>query len=125
MSIAHKADPALWERSKARACTEAGLCDHSARKMQWAVRDYKSRGGKYVGSKSPRNKMRKWTRERWRTHSGKASRGRLRYLPDAAWQRLSKDQVRRTNAAKRKGSARGKQYVAQPADVVRAVRGTR
>ena len=125
MSVARKTHPALWESSKRRACTQAKLCDHSARKMQWAVRDYKARGGRYVGSKSPRNKLTRWSKQRWRTHSGKASRGRLRYLPDAAWRKLSRDQIRRTNASKRRGHARGKQYVRQPKDVVRAVKGTR
>ena len=99
MSVARKTSPALWESAKRRACSQAGLCDHSARKMQWAVRDYKKRGGKYAGPKASQNKLARWTRQKWRTHSGKASRGTLRYLPDAAWRKLSPDQIRRTNAA--------------------------
>lgn len=115
--IVVKTSPALWEASKRRACTEAKLCLHSARKMQWAVRDYKRRGGKYAGRPSPSNKLARWTKQKWRTSDGAPSRGRTRYLPDAAWAKLSADQVRRTNAAKRRGAKSGKQYVPQPADV--------
>lgn len=123
MSVAVKSDPRIWEESKARACSHAGLCDHSARKMQWAVRDYKQRGGRYVGSKRREqhntNKLSQWTRQRWRTSSGQPSRGRRRYLPEEAWKRLTPDQIARTNAAKRRGHALGKQYVRQPTDVSR------
>lgn len=122
MSVATKRDPQLWEDSKQRACSKAGLCLHSARKMQWATRDYKARGGKYSGKKSRDNRLATWTKQRWRTHSGKPSKGRLRYLPNAAWSVLSKDQIRRTNATKRAGHARGRQYVRQPSDVRDATR---
>lgn len=109
----------LWESSKQRACTVANLCKHSARKMQWAVRDYKRRGGRYTGPKRASNKLVQWTKQRWRTHSGKASNGVRRYLPDAAWSKLSPDQIRRTNAAKRHGFRQGRQWVKQPRDVAR------
>ena len=87
--IAVKRNPKLWERSKRAACTKAGLCQHSARKMQWATRYYKAHGGTYVGRRSRRNRLSRWTREAWRTHSGEKSAGRLRYVPDAAWKRLT------------------------------------
>lgn len=117
--ISAKRDPALWGESKRRACSRARLCKHSARKMQWAVRYYKEHGGRYVGSRSPRNSMARWTRQRWRTASGRPSRGRRRYLPAAAWGLLSPDEIRRTDAAKLRGFRKGKQWVKQPADVVR------
>lgn len=117
MSVAVKRNPSLWEESKKLACSEAGLCLHSARKMQWAVRHYKQNGGTYAGRKERHNKLRRWTREKWRTHSGKRSEGKRRYLPSKAWDKLTPSQVRRTNRSKRKGFARGKQYVAQPKDV--------
>ena len=124
--IAEKTDPALWREAKRAACAQAGLCAHSARKMQWATRHYKRHGGGYKGRRSPRtNRLSKWSRERWRTRDGRPSAGVRRYLPDAAWRRLSPAQVRRTDAAKRRATRRGRQYSAQPADVVRAVRGTR
>ena len=117
--VAVKRDPALWEGCKRRACSSAGLCDHSARKMQWATRCYQKRGGRYEGRRSPSNRLARWTAQRWRTSSGKRSDGKRRYLPDAAWRRLSPDQVRRTNASKRRGYLRGEQWVRQPADVAR------
>lgn len=121
MSRASRIHPKLWEESKKRACTVARMCKHSARKMQWAVQDYRRRGGGYKGSKRTSNSLAQWTRERWRTHSGKPSDGVRRYLPDAAWVRLTPEQIRRTNASKRRGFQRGKQWVRQPRDVVRAV----
>lgn len=116
---ATRTDPKLWESSKQRACSIGNLCKHSARKMQWAVRDYKRRGGKYKSAKRSSNKLVQWTEQRWRTSSGKPSEGVRRYLPDAAWAKLSPDQVRRTNAAKRRGFAKGKQWVKQPRDVAK------
>ena len=118
MTIAVKTSPRLWKASVARACTEAGLCAHSARKMQWAARDYKARGGGYADDGAG-NSLRKWTAERWRTHTGAPSAGTLRYLPDAVWSQLTPSQVRRTNAAKRRGTRRGRQYVPNPSDVRR------
>lgn len=120
--IAQKADPALWEEAKRAACRRSKLlCPHSARKMQWASRYYRQHGGRYASPRRSGNALRKWTRARWRTHDGSLSEGKRRYLPSAAWATLTPDQVRRTNASKRAGHRRGRQYVAQPADVRRAV----
>lgn len=90
--------------------------------MQWAVRYYKNHGGGYSGRKSKANSLSKWTRQRWRTHSGKPSDGKRRYLPDSAWKSLSHSQIRRTNALKRRGTT---QWVSQPKDVQRATRAFR
>lgn len=121
--MARKLDPELWQRSKQRACSRAKLCKHSARKMQWAVRDYKARGGRYASSPSPSsNSLARWTRQRWRTHSGKPSDGVRRYLPAEAWKHLSPSQIRRTNATKRSGFAKGQQWVPQPRDVAAVAR---
>lgn len=117
-----RSNPALWERSKKMACTRAGLCKHSARKMQWAVRHYKKKGGKYEGARSEKNGLRQWTKQEWRTLSGRKSEGKLRYLPSAAWDALTEDERRRTNRAKRRGSERGKQWVPQPKDVAKKTR---
>lgn len=115
-TVAIKTNPALWERSKRAACTQGGLCKHSARKMQWAVRYYKEHGGGYRGSKA-NNSLRRWGREKWRTSSGKKSEGKRRYLPDKKWKRLSRNDIQRTNAAKARGYRQGKQYVSQPQDI--------
>lgn len=118
--IAVKRSPKLWERCKRDACSEAGMCTHSARKMQWATRCYKKRGGTYASPrKSSGNRLARWTRQRWRTYDGTPSRGRTRYLPAAAWDRLSPDQVRRTNRSKARGYRQGRQWVRQPSDVAR------
>ena len=119
---AKRTDPPLWEEAKRMACSEGNLCDHSARKMQWAVHYYKSKGGKYEGRKSKGNSLARWTKQKWRTETGEKSRGRLRYLPDKAWNALTPDQKRRTNEAKKRGAEKGKQYVPQPRDVARTVR---
>lgn len=125
-SIAVKRSPRLWDEAKRAACTHAKLCKHSARKMQWATTYYKAHGGTYASPKrSEDNSLVVWTRQKWRTHSGTPSRGKRRYLPDAAWKRLSPAQVRRTNRAKRRGWERGEQWVPQPADVRRAAAAAR
>ena len=121
-NVAIKTDPALWEESKRAACTQGGLCEHSARKMQWAVRYYKQHGGGYRGSKA-NNSLRRWGREKWRTSSGKKSEGKRRYLPEEKWKRLSRKQIQRTNAAKARGYRQGKQYVSQPEDIKKKIWG--
>ena len=116
---ATRTNPALWEAAKAAACREGNMCAHSARKMQWAVRYYKDCGGGYVGQRKASNSLHRWTRQRWRTSSGRKSEGRRRYLPDAAWAHLTPSQIRRTNAAKARGHREGRQWVPQPRDVAK------
>lgn len=120
--LAVKKNPQLWSKAKKMACSKGGLCKHSARKMQWATRYYKQNGGKYVGAKSEKNSLRRWTKQKWRTSSRRKSDGVRRYLPDAAWKSLSKDEIRRTNESKRAGHERGKQWVKQPKDIARRTR---
>lgn len=120
--MARKQDPELWVRAKEKACKEAGLCLHSARKMQWAVRYYKQSGGRFSGKRSQKNSLVRWSRQKWKTKDGSKSDGRIRYLPAQAWAHLSPSQVRRTNKAKSLGYARGQQYVKQPDDVVKIVK---
>lgn len=122
MTIARKTNPALWERAKKAACSKGGLCKHSARKMQWATRYYKSHGGRYSGKRSADNSLTQWGKQKWRTSSGKKSGGRRRYLPDRAWANLTPSEKKRTNAAKARGYSRGKQYVRQPKDIARKTR---
>ena len=109
----------LWERAKQKACTQGGLCVHSARKMQWATRYYKAHGGGYLGGKSHTNSLSRWGRQKWRTSSGKKSAGKLRYLPDKAWRHLSRREIRQTNDSKRRGYKRGKQWVRQPTHIAK------
>lgn len=53
--------------------------------------------------------LKKWTAQKWRTSDGKPSKGKKRYLPDAAWKSLSKKEKAATNRAKAKGNKKGKQ----------------
>lgn len=122
-AIAVKNNPALWDKAKRAACSQGGLCPHSARKMQWATKYYKQHGGTYAGRRSSRNSMDKWTKEAWGTSSGKPSDGKRRYLPKEKWHRLSPKDKRRTNAAKARGTKQGKQYVPQPPDIVDKLKG--
>lgn len=60
-----------------------------------------------------------WTKQKWRTSDGSKSKGKKRYLPDAAWKSLSPGEKRATNAAKRRGNAKGKQHVPQPKKIAK------
>ena len=55
--------------------------------------------------------LKKWGRQKWRTSDGKPSKGKKRYLPDAAWKALSAAEKRATNRAKAAGNKKGKQFV--------------
>lgn len=63
--------------------------------------------------------LKSWTKQKWRTSDGTPSKGKKRYLPDAAWKALSPAEKKATNAAKAKGNAKGKQHVAQPKKVAK------
>ena len=122
MSVAKKSNPALWEKAKAQAKARMGG-KHSARAMQLAVSIYKKAGGKYKGAKSAANKLAKWTKQKWRTKSGKPS-GETgeRYLPEKAIKALTPSQYAATTAAKRKGTKQGKQFVKQPKSIAKKVK---
>ena len=124
-TIAKKTDPELWKEAKDAACEEADLCDHSARKMQYATRWYQSEGGGYEGPKRGDNSLSVWQGQKWRTDDGTPSRGRKRYLPDEAWKSLTKAQRRRANRTKREGTKRGQQYVRNPKAAAKASRRAR
>ena len=60
-----------------------------------------------------------------RTSDGKPSKGKKRYLPDAAWKALSPAEKRATNRAKAAGNRKGKQFVRQPKKIARKTRAYR
>jgi len=122
MGVAKKSNPALWEKAKAQAKARMGG-KHSARAMQLAVSIYKKAGGKYKGAKTAANKLAKWTKQKWRTKSGKPS-GETgeRYLPEKAIKALTPSQYAATTAAKRKGTKQGKQFVKQPKSIAKKVK---
>jgi len=71
--------------------------------------------------------LKKWTNQDWRTKSGKPStQGSKatgeRYLPAKAIKSLSSAEYSASTSAKRKGTAEGKQFVAQPKKVADKVK---
>jgi hypothetical protein len=58
--------------------------------------------------------LKKWTKQKWTTSDGKPSKGKKRYLPEAAWKSLSASEKAATNKTKAAGNAKGKQFVKQP-----------
>ena len=112
MSTATKTNPGLWERAKSQA--KAKLGGHSARAMQLAVKIYKSKGGGYKGGKKSSNKLSKWSKQKWRTKSGKPSKETgERYLPSKVIKNMSSSEYAASTRAKRKGGGTGN-VVPQP-----------
>ena len=73
-------------------------------------------------SKSQKS-LKKWTKQDWRTKSGKPSaKTGERYLPAKAIKSLSSSEYAATTRAKRKGKASGKQHVSQPKEVAKKTR---
>ena len=73
--------------------------------------------------KKPQRSLLNWGKQDWRTKSGKRSSDTgERYLPSKAISALSDSEYASTTAAKRKGKAKGKQFVAQPKAIAKKVR---
>jgi DNA repair protein RadC len=121
-----RTDPELWEEVKASvlAGAKGGRPGQwSARKAQLAVAIYKQEGGGYVGPKSPANSLARWTRQKWRTKSGRPSlETGERYLPAASIAALTPAEYAATTRAKRAGMKQGQQFVPQPEKVMQKVR---
>ena len=65
--------------------------------------------------KKSQQSLKNWTKQKWRTKSGKkSSETGERYLPTAAIKSLSPQEYAATTRAKRKGTRAGKQFVRQP-----------
>lgn len=74
--------------------------------------------------KKPQKSLKKWTAQKWRTKSGKPStQGPKatgeRYLPEKTIKSLSDSEYAATTRAKRKGTRKGKQHVAQPKKIAK------
>ena len=127
--VSGRTNPKLWDSSKKAAIRKMGG-RFSARAMQEAGRIYRSKGGEYCGKKTGAQKsLKKWTKEKWTTASGKKACRKVagetvcdRYLPEAAWSKLTPAQRRATQAKKR--SSR-KQFVRNTAAAARAGRTAR
>ena len=77
--------------------------------------------------KKSQKSLKKWTKQKWRTKSGKPStQGPKatgeRYLPEKAIKALSSKEYAATSAAKRKGTKQGKQHVSQPKSIKKKTR---
>jgi len=73
--------------------------------------------------KPSQQSLKAWTKQKWRTKSGKPS-GQTgeRYLPEAAIKSLTASEYAATTRAKRKGSKSGKQFVKQPKAIAAKVK---
>jgi len=63
--------------------------------------------------------LKKWTKQKWKTSDGKPSKGKKRYLPEAAWANLTSAEKAATNKAKAAGKKKGKQFVKQPKSIAK------
>ena len=70
--------------------------------------------------KASQRSLKKWTKQKWRTKSGKKSADTgERYLPEAAIKSLSSAEYAATTKAKREGTRKGKQFVKQPKNIAK------
>ena len=74
--------------------------------------------------KAPQKSLERWTKEEWGTKSGKPSTQGAkatgeRYLPKKAREALSPAEYAATTRAKREGTRKGKQFVAQPKKIAK------
>jgi len=80
-----------------------------------------------VGLAKSQKSLKKWTKQKWRTKSGKPStQGPKatgeRYLPEKAIKALSKKEYAATTRAKRKATKAGKQVAKQPKKIAKKTR---
>jgi hypothetical protein len=74
--------------------------------------------------KKPQKSLKNWTKQKWRTKSGKPStQGSKatgeRYLPEKAIKALSSSEYASTTRKKRADTAKGKQHSSQPKKVAK------
>lgn len=69
--------------------------------------------------------LKSWTGQKWKTSDGKPSKGKKRYLPEAAWANLTPVEKAATNKAKAQGNKKGKQFVKQPKSIAKKTAGYR
>ena len=130
MSTAKKTKPSLWKRIVARVKAQAShgtrAGQWSGRKAQAAVKAYKKAGGGYSGAKKSSNSLSKWSKQKWRTKSGKkSSKTGERYLPEKAIKSLSAREYARPTAKKRRDKAKGKQFSKQPKSIAKKTKAYR
>ena len=73
--------------------------------------------------KKSQRSLKKWTKQKWRTKSGKkSSETGERYLPEKAIKSLSAAEYAATSRKKREDTKKGKQHSKQPKKVAKKVR---
>lgn len=73
--------------------------------------------------KSSQRSLRSWTKQKWRTKSGKkSSETGERYLPEKAIKSLSAAEYAATSKKKREDTKKGKQHSKQPKKVAKKTR---
>ena len=78
------------------------------------------------GTQKSQRSLKAWSKQKWRTKSGKpSSKTGERYLPEAAIKALSPKEYAATTRAKRKGTKAGKQFVKQPKKIAKKTRSYR
>ena len=83
-----------------------------------------------MGLKAPQRSLKAWTKQKWRTKSGKPStQGPKatgeRYLPSSAIKSLSSKEYAATTRAKRKARKAGNQFSKQPKKIAAKTRAHR
>ena len=79
-----------------------------------------------MARKKPQESLVKWSKQKWRTKSGKPSaKTGERYLPSAAIKGLSAAEHAATTRKKRKDTKAGKQFSKQPRAIARKTRSYR
>jgi len=83
-----------------------------------------------VAKSKSQQSLDRWTKQDWRTKSGKPSTQGAkatgeRYLPAKAIKSLSDSEYAASTRAKRRGTAKGKQFVAQPKKIAKKVKSYR
>lgn len=83
----------------------------SARKSQLLVQQYEKRGGGYTSDERDESQkhLEQWGEQDWQTRGGDAGArgedGTSRYLPELAWELLTKDERQATDRKKKGGDA--------------------
>ena len=73
--------------------------------------------------KKSQRSLKAWTRQKWRTKSGKkSSETGERYLPERAIKSLSASEYAATTKKKREDTAKGKQHSKQPKKIAKKTR---
>jgi hypothetical protein len=79
-----------------------------------------------VALKPSQQSLKSWTKQKWRTKSGKpSSKTGERYLPERAIKSLSSSEYAATTRKKRQDTKKGKQFSKQPKTIAKKTRSYR